>query len=175
MKKALIYWFAFLLLLASTSFLFVGCKATPAETKHTIEKTIETKIDSVSTIKISKAIQDSLLIKINEIRTAKPECDSITNAEIKNVLQRLNNAKKSGNNEFGVFYDQIKNEVVIYANIKEQIERDTAVLKAMLSDFKEMKQETIVKKVYPRWLVILAILGGLFILFLGWRISKIFI
>mgnify|MGYP006204457503 CR=1 FL=1 len=139
-----------------------------------IEKTIETKIDSVSTIKISKAIQDSLLIKINEIRTAKPECDSITNAEIKNVLQRLNNVKKSGNNEFGVFYDQIKNEVVIYANIKEQIERDTAVLKAMLSEFKEMKQETKIVEVYPKWLVILAILGGLFIIFLGWRFSKIF-
>lgn len=174
MKKALTYWFVFLFILAATSFLFVGCKAKPVETKHTIEKTIETKIDSVSTIKISKAIQDSLLIKINEIRTAKPECDSITNAEIKNALQRLNNVKKSGNNEFGVFYDQIKNEVVIYANIKEQIERDTAVLKEMLSDFKEMKQETIVKKVYPRWLVILAILGGLFIIFLGWRFSKIF-
>lgn len=175
MKKSLKYWFTMLLILLAVSFLVISCKAKPQpQNTHTIEKTIETKLDSVSTIKISKAIQDSLILKISQIKTAKPECDSITNAEIKHVLQRLNNVKKSGNNEFGIFFDELKNELVIYADIKEAIEKDTKILKSLISDLKNSKSETIVKEVYPKWLVWLAIVGGLSIAYILYRFSKIF-
>jgi len=170
MKKSLQYWFSMLLILLVSSFLVVSCKAKQQpQNTHTIEKTIETKLDSVSTIKISQAIQDSLILKINQIKTAKPECDSITNAEIKNVLQRLNNVKKSGNNEFGILYDELKNEIVIYANIKEAIEKDTKILKSLISDLKNSKSEIIIQEVYPKWLVWLAVIGGLSIAFIIYR------
>jgi hypothetical protein len=174
LENPLKYWFTMLLLLLLASVVIVGCKSKPIEQKHTIEKVIETKYDSTSVIQVSKAIQDSLFIKINEIKTIKPECDSITNAEIKKVLQRLNSIKKSGNNEFGVFYDALENQLVIYANLKESIDRDTRVLKGLLEQNKELKSETVEVKVYPKWLLVLSFIGVLFILFLAWRFSKIF-
>jgi hypothetical protein len=174
-KFLMLIWFAFLIIMVTSLMAsVVSCKAKPIEKTHTLERITQTKLDSTTVIAVSRAIQDSLLIQINKIKSAKPECDSLINNEIKNTLQRLNNIKKSGNNEFGIFYDALKNQVIVYANIKESIEKDTRVLKALLEQNKEFKTQTIEVKVYPKWLVYLAILGGLFILFIGFRFSKIF-
>lgn len=85
-----------------------GCKAKPIESNHTIETVLSQKKDSVKSIVINGAINDTLKIQVSKVQTAKPECDSITKAELERVLKLLNTRKKSGDNESGIYYDSLQ-------------------------------------------------------------------
>jgi hypothetical protein len=101
--------------------LLFGCASKPIENTHTIERIIEHKSDSVSSTQVNKAILDSLIIQIAKVKTAKPECDSITQATLDQVLRQLNSRKKSGDNEAGIYFDELKNQLVIWQKINETL------------------------------------------------------
>jgi hypothetical protein len=156
--------------------LFVGCAVKPIENTHTIEHIIEQKTDSVKTTQISKAILDSLIVKVAKVKTSKPECDSITQATLDQVLKQLNSYKKSGDNEAGIRYNEKLQQLVLWLKQGETKNQNLSTNKSIKDKEKEVKPPVIVKvKFIPFWIKILAWIGGLTVAFLGWRFARIFI
>lgn len=166
-------YFGFILFVA-LSVVVSSCKAKPVKEIHTIEKTIEKQKDSTSVTEISNAIIDSLKVKIAEIKTAKPECDSITNANIQELLSQIETSKTSGNNEIGFYYDQIKKMLVAYAKTGQSTNKETNTNNVNKEIEKDIQIKQIPVRYTPNWIKWLAGFGALFIIFLAWRFSKIF-
>lgn len=168
-KKLLTILFAI-----STGVLLIGCRSSqPIVTsqQEQIKKEVLT-VTSTKELKKTEAIIDSLKILIGEIKTAKPECDSITQAKISELLSRLNNHKSSGNNSFGSYYDKLKNELVIYANIAAtQNERISDLQSKLISESQKSKEIKPIKYI-PKEVKILAFLGLLLLLYLLFKILK---
>jgi len=160
--------------IALHSAIIFSCEAKKTENTHTIEKIIERQKDSVSTKEISQAITDSLFFKISKIKSTNPACDSLINIEIKKMLQQIATSKKSGANELGFYYDSIKNQLVAYGKINASLNEKIAVLKTATNSNKSVEIKNVPIKYIPKWVKILAWLGGLFMLFLLWRFYRIF-
>lgn len=154
---------------------FLCCSSKKTIPTHTIERIVERKTDSVKTTEISQAILDSLIVKVVKVKTAKPECDSITQATLDQVLRQLNSYKKSGSNEASVRYDEALGQIVVLLKQAQTKSQIIATNKLEKEKEKEVKPITIREKYIPQWVKILAFIGGLAILFLGWRIGRIFI
>ena len=164
-----------LFVLFALSLLFKSCATKPIESTHTIERIIEHHTDSVKTTTINKAIIDSLIIQIAKVKTAKPECDSVTQATIDQLLKQLNSRKKSGDNEVGIYYDDLKKAIITWNKIGETQSKNTATNK---QDSVANAEKEIVKvpvKYIPLWVSILAWIGFGFLVYAVWRIARIFI
>ncbi|MCV9929047.1 hypothetical protein OIU83_15385 [Flavobacterium sp. LS1R49] len=152
-----------------------SCKAKPMENSHTTQTVIASTKDSVKTTVISGAINDTLKIQLPKVQTAKPECDSITKAELQRVLQLLNSHKKSGDNEAGIYYDSLKNQIVAWQKIAQTKNENTTTNKKYIY----LKGDNLIKyvpvKYIPLWVKILASIGFATLLFVCYRISRIFI
>lgn len=152
-----------------------GCASKPIENTHTIERIIEHRTDSVKHKEINKEILDSLIIQLAKVKTAKPECDSVAQATLDQVLKQLNNRKKSGDNEAGIYYDELKNQILVWQKIAETANEKLATNKEKIYIKGDKEIIKVPVKYIPRWVAILAFIGGLTIVFLGWRIGRIFI
>lgn len=152
---------------------FGSCKSKPIGSVHNIESSKETTTDSVKTTEVNKAILDSLFIQIAKVKTAKPECDSITQATLDQILRQLNTRKKSGDNEAGIYYDELKKSIVAWQKIAETKNEKTAVNKTTKASITEKENIQVPVKYIPSWVKYLAYLGVAFILFLAWRFSRI--
>lgn len=151
-------------------FLVFSCGKKPIHTH-----TKETYVDSVSIKKIidrNARITDSLFHKLGEVRTVKPECDSITKAYLENFLKTLNTKKKSGGNEYGFYYDEMQKMLVMYANLAETVNEQNESKTAKVET--SSKTETIQVRYVPKWVAGLAFLGVFAIFFIVYRISRIF-
>ncbi|WP_123875939.1 hypothetical protein [Flavobacterium araucananum] len=152
-----------------------GCKAKPNETNHTVETVLSQKKDSVKSIVVNGAINDTLKIQVPEIRTSKPECDSVTKAELQYLLSLLDSYKKSGDNESGIYYDKLKKQIIAWQKIAQTKNENTVTNTKTIY----IKGDKLIKyvpvKYIPLWVKILAFIGGLAIVFLCWRIARIFI
>jgi hypothetical protein len=154
--------------------LLTGCRASQPVTtnqKETINKETSNKFINKETVR-NQEIIDSLKILIGQVRTSKPECDSITQAKIDELLGKLNTKKISGNNSFGAYYDKLKNELVIYANIAAtQNEKITELESKLITEIQKSKEIKPVKYI-PKEVKILAFFGLLIILYLLYKILK---
>ncbi|WP_281238162.1 hypothetical protein [Flavobacterium praedii] len=164
-----------LLTLFFTIMLLVGCKATPPTNTHTIERIIEHKTDSTKVTQVNKAILDSLVIKIAKVKTVKPECDSITQATLDQVLSQLNSYKKSGNNEYRIGYDAALKQIVILLKQAETKDESTTTNKVEKEKEKDKEIKPVLIKYIPWWVKYLAYLGGATLLYLAYRISRFFL
>lgn len=165
-----------LILFLSAFMTLVSCASKPIENTHTIERIIEQKTDSVKTTEVSKAILDSLIVKVAKVKTSKPECDSITQATLDQVLRQLNTYKKSGDNEAGVQYDEKLDRLVLWLKQAESKNENSVTNKSTKEKEKEVLPPVIVKvKFIPFWIKILAWIGGITLAFLAWRFGRIFI
>lgn len=166
----------FATILSLTITMIFGCVSKkPIESLHTIERIIEHKTDSSKITQVNKAIIDSLIIAIAKVKTAKPECDSITQATLDNVLAQLNSRKKSGDNEAGIYYDKLKKQIVLWQKLAETKTETTATNKQNNNSQIEKKVVLVPVKYIPLWVKILAWIGGLTLVFIAWRIARIFI
>ena len=98
-----------------------------------------------------------------------------TQATVDQLLSQLNNRKKSGDNEAGIYYDKLKKMLVIWQKMA-QTQNETLTTSKVNTDTKAEKQ--IVKvpvKYIPLWVKILAWTGFGFLLYIAWRIARIFI
>lgn len=147
----------------------VGCKA-KQETQRT-EKEIVIQNDTVF-ITQNQRVVDTLFVKIPEIISQKPECDSIANAEIQKLLKQLQTKKKSGSNEYGFYYDQYKKQLVAYAKLDSTF----SVYKS--NRIEKQHNTTEVKTIYrtekyvPFWIKILAGIGALALIYVVWKLKK---
>jgi len=133
--RGLVFYTVFILF-----FVLLGCKTKqqpPIVIKetNTIENSDFARVKSE--LNRSKAINDSLKMYIGNIRTAKPECDSVCQEALERQLENFNNLKTSGDNSFGVYYDKYRKMLVAHANLKETVSeyRDS------ISRIKERKSE----------------------------------
>lgn len=173
--KTFLQSFSFLIALFALSLLFKSCATKPIESTHTIERIIEHHTDSVKTTAINKAIIDSLIIQIAKVKTAKPECDSITQATIDQLLKQLNSRKKSGDNEVGIYYDDLKKAIITWNKIGETQSENTTTNKQDSVSNEEKEIVKIPVKYIPLWVKILAWIGFGFLVYAVWRIARIFI
>lgn len=155
MKKlkniALILWFTLLFcLLLLTIFSCTTAK------NVTTKNEVKTTKDSIVYLEKSKAITDSLIIELSEIKTSKNECDSIVNEELKKFLKLLNVQKTSGNNTVGFSYDDVKQLLIAYAKVGETTNKKEKI--------KETTTDTTTTEVpvkyTPKWIKTLAYIGG---------------
>lgn len=161
---------AFLLI----AILLFGCASKPIEKIHTIERIIEFKKDSVNVKQINKAVLDSLFIQIAKVKTVKPECDSITQVTLDQVLTQVNSRKKSGDNEAGIYYDELKRQIIAYIKSAETTNEKTA-LNTVKKDIKIEKEVVKVPVKYiPWWVKTLAWIGGITIAYVTYRVSRTF-
>ena len=177
MKKALIYWFAFLLVLAFTSFFFVGCKSKKTSTETNTKDSIFNSVATNTKTEISKAIEDSISKFIPVTKTGVKDCDSICDEKVTDLLQQLNFSKTSGNNSYKLLYDKHKRLLSFVAKQEQTINQLKTKKEVKERHFLKTKTITITKEV-PKSVNrfgFLDLMGVLFLLFLGWRFSKIFI
>lgn len=153
--------------------LATGCSKKPVATNiQSIDKKEITNTLKEREIVKTQAIIDSLKIAIFRVKTNRPECDSIANQKIDELLQRLNSKKTSGNNNFGVYFDELKRELVAYANVGEtQSEKIKELENKLLSEINK-KQETKPVQYIPEWVKYLALFGLLTILYIFYKIYK---
>lgn len=161
------------LLLIILCLMFGSCRSKPIQSAHSIERITEHTTDSVKTAVINEAILDSLFIQVAKVKTAKPECDSVTQATLDQILKQLNSRKKSGDNEAGIYYDELKNSIVAWQKVAQTQSEKTAVNKTATASSTEKEKVEIPVKYIPVWVKYLAYFGVAFILFLVWRFSKI--
>ena len=97
------------------SLLAVACKSVK-ETQQSQEVTQRTRIDSIFVEK-QVPLRDTVYINIPEIRTIKPECDSLCNEEIRKIMQQISVNRQQGEDSQGVYYNRYKGQLVVYQNI----------------------------------------------------------
>lgn len=162
MKKAIAYFFTLLIILLASSLFLVSCKAKPLPPEKHIEILKEKDTTShIKTIDNSKAIIDSLRIYIGQIKTSKPECDSVTQAAIENLLRTLNTSKQSGDNSYEIKYNQLLKRLDLIVKIGATKNEATTDYKAkeIYKYFKITPAPVIVKAPLPKWQLYLMIIG----------------
>lgn len=170
MKVLFFIFVAFLLALV-----LHGCASKPTESSHTIERIIERRTDTVKESQVNKAILDSLIIQLAKVKTAKPECDSITQATLNQVLKQINSRKKSGDNEAGIYYDEMKNQIIAWQKIAETYKEKLVTNKEKIYIKGDKEIVKIPLKYTPFWAKILAWIGLFSLLFWAYRISRIWV
>lgn len=144
--RAIIFYTLF-----TIAFLIMGCKAmqqTPIVIKETttVENSDFARVKSE--LNRSLAINDSLKTFIGNIKTAKPECDSVCQEALDRVLSNLNNKKQSGNNSFGVYYDKYQKAIIVTADLKETVSQLTDSI-SKITSFNSKTIEVPVPAPYP--------------------------
>jgi hypothetical protein len=173
--KLLLKVIAFLLIYFALCIALQACASKPIQNNRAIETVLTHKKDSIKRVVISNAVNDTLKIQVPKIQTIKPECDSITKAEVERVLELLNTSKKSGDNETGIYYDSLKNQIIAWQKIAQTKNETIATQKEYVYLKGDKSIEYVQVKFIPFWVKILAYLGGVFLVFLSWRIGRIFI
>jgi len=144
--RAVIFYTVFVLF-----FFLLGCKS-KQQKPIVIKETVTVENSDFARVKSelnrSKAINDSLKMYIGNIRTARPECDSVCQEALERQLSNFNNQKISGDNSFGIYYDKYKKMLVAHANLKETVsEYKDSISK--ISKFRSQLLEIPVPAPYP--------------------------
>lgn len=160
-RKAIAYFFALLTILLGSSIFLVSCKAKqlPPDTHTEISKQKDSS-SHIKTIDNSKAIIDSLSIVIGKIKTAKPECDSVTQVAIDNLLRTLNTSKQSGDNGYKIKYDELLKRLDLVIKIgptKNEVTKDFKSKDVFYDRF--ITKTITVKERLPKWQLYLMIIG----------------
>lgn len=156
------------------SIAIIGCKAKPIISTNTKETEKTSEIIKVKTTDNNLAVIDSLKILIQKVKTSKPECDSITNAKIDELMLQINSKKISGDNSFGIYYDKLRKELIAYAKIGATKTEVTSNHNYKTEILKEVSVKEIPVRYVPKWIQILAYIGAGAIAFGVFRIVKMF-
>lgn len=121
-QKGLVFWLVTVIATLLFSECFISCKS-----KKPLVETVTTVLESKELVSVrnelvkSKAINDSLFAFIGNIRTSKPECDSVCQEAVDKALQNVNSKKTSGGNQAGFYYDKYKKMLVAYSKLEETV------------------------------------------------------
>jgi hypothetical protein len=169
--KKLIYFFAILLA--------IGCKSKKPIIQQDTNVKDSSRYELVTDhkIEINKAVADSIAEILPLINTGVKDCDSICNKKCDELLSQANFYKKSGENNYKLHFDKEKRLLSFVANLEQTISELKSKKEIKERYFLKAKTITITKyeKMPVNKFGFLDFLGVLFLLFLGWRFSKIFI
>lgn len=172
MKKAIAYFFTMLMILFVASLFLISCKS--KQQQPDLNKEVFIQKDSVSHIKIidnNKAIIDSLRWYIGTIKTAKPECDSVTQAAIENILRNINSQKISGDNSYQLKYNQLLKRLDLVIKIgatKNEITNDFQLKETFRDRF--IRKTITLKERLPQWQLYLMLIGSAAIVFVLFKL-----
>ncbi|MFJ1491542.1 hypothetical protein [Capnocytophaga canis] len=162
--------FLLFLLLAVWIIGLSSCKSTK-QTLQKTEKQIVTINDTIYIVK-NQRVTDTIFMSVPKVKTIKPECDSLINSELQNQLKRLQTKKKSGNNEYGFYYDEYKKTLTAYATLDSTFTK----YKSNHTDKQSTYTETITiyktEKYIPFGVKILAWIGAISLIYIGFKIKK---
>lgn len=166
LKKFISSKFKIILLWLCLAFLVLSCKSQkPITYTQSKETNIATEVRTESERIKSLAILDSLKIAIEKVSTTRPECDSLTNAKIDELLAKINTQKSSGNNSYGFYFDKLKRELVAYATIGATQSENKSQQVNTQKTIVEKETVKIPVKFIPKWLQYLAWIGGILIVY----------
>lgn len=179
LENPLKYWLTMFLILLFASLCLVGCKAKPIiqEQKEIITDSIKENNVKIELTEVTKEIKDSNAVKMPVLHTGQGKIqDSICNARYNEALETINFYKKSGANSYKTFFNKETRMLYTIAEMEEIINSKDSTIHELKNTKKAVKNtvQTVVKTVYPEWLVYLAIIGGLSIIFWIYRITLIF-
>ena len=169
-SKCLAWWFVFLLVL-----LLCSCKSQKPIENKTDQKHFKFQFDS-SVVKVIQTpdSNDSLFVSIPSIKLAKPECDSICQAKIDEILKGINTKKTNGKNASGFYYDKYKNIIVAFNNLKGSTDSIIKNKKSNKEYFEITKTKTLIVNILTKEQLINLWIGRLFwVAFLVWGVLKI--
>lgn len=168
MKKLLTYLTALLIVT-----LVISCrtKQLPPDTQVTASSSNSSLHEKEKTDN-SKAILDSLRLLLAKVKTSRPECDSICQAEVDKAYSLLNMMKQSGDNSYELKYDALKRQLDLVMKIAATKNTDKAVVAETdkKSDSQSVRYVTI--KVIPDFYRYSAYLGWAAAAFIGLRIFQ---
>lgn len=173
--KTFIQSLVIVLVIFILSLFLKSCASKPIEKIHTVDHIVEYKTDSVQVTAINNAILDSIIIQVSKVKTTKPECDSITQVTLDQLLSQLNSRKKSGDNEVGIYYDDIKKMIVAWQKVAQTQNEKLVINKTAKETSVEKQIVEVPIKYIPLWIKCFAFLGFASIAFFVWRIAKIWV
>lgn len=169
MRKALTYWYIFIIsLLLITSLAVVSCgkKPTTTEIKET-KSTNNTEAKYVFKSQTFKSleIKDALAFSFPKIYTGATkveDCDSLCNEKIKEALSKVNTSKTSGDNSYKFYYDALNDQLVLNVELGETVTQlnDSIKIKNQLIEKLENNVRIEPKPYVPTIIKYLAFFGG---------------
>ena len=100
--------------------LFCSCSSTKKyKEQNTIVQSELKQNDSTKTTTINRVINDTLITPVVQSNTGNKVLDSLVNAKVDEILQKLNTAKTSGDNAYRLMYDKLKKQLEFYSKISQ--------------------------------------------------------
>jgi hypothetical protein len=143
MKKTILHFCTILLIFLGSSLFLASCKAQkqplePIVINHDKETTNTEKET------INKAIDDKTIIPVIASKTNNQVFDSLVNAKVDEILNKLNYQKQSGDNSLEVKYNALLKQLEINSKIGQTKNKDSITIG------KEKVEIPVIKKVpYP--------------------------
>ena len=179
MKKALIYWFSFLLWMYCSSVFLISCKSKVINKETIKDRSLyeSSDISKTSNTDRSLAIYDKFNSAVPYFKTGSTDknCDSLCNAKKEEWLRTLNQEKQSGNNGYQFYYDELTEQLKLNIEIGETVNmyHDSLAITKQLLRESESKTIEVPVKYIPKIVKILAGIGGCSLLFLVvWIVLK---
>lgn len=168
MKKLLTYLVALLLIMVAIS---CRTKQLPPDTQvnnssSTSKVTEKEKTDN------TKAIIDSLRLLLAKVKTSKPECDSICQAEVDKAYSLLNMMKQSGDNSYELKYDALKRQLDLVLKVAAAKNTEKTIIKETDKNSDSQGIKYVQVKVIPDFYRYSAYLGWAAAAFIGLRIFQ---
>ncbi|WP_314201251.1 hypothetical protein [Capnocytophaga sputigena] len=146
----------------------VSCKTHQPHTSH-YSHTSHTSHDTLI-ITRTLPIHDTLYIPIAPPRTGNNQCDTLCQQQLQQLLERLNTAKHSGQNNYGIYYDKYRQQLILYQNLQQQLNTYKSRNQQIHTSLYKMQPVPYV----PTWIKILATIGILVVIYICYRISQFF-
>jgi len=128
-----------LLLLLSSSLFLVSCKAQqPPQEPIVINHDKET----IATEKeiVNKAINDKTIIPVAPSKSNNTAFDSLVNAKVDEILNKLNYQKQSGDNSLEVKYNALLKQLEINSKIGQTTNKDKVKVQIQIKEVPVLKQ-----------------------------------
>ena len=147
----------------------VSCKTHQPHTSH-YSHTSHTSHDTLI-ITRTHPIHDTLYIPIAPPHTGNNHCDTLCQQQLQQLLERLNTTKHSGQNNYGIYYDKYRQQLILYQNLQQQLSQYQTHTTQTHTTTHTTQQIPV--PYTPQWLKILATIGTITIAYLIFRLVRL--
>ena len=147
----------------------VSCKTHQPHTSH-YSHTSHTSHDTLI-ITRTLPIHDTLYIPIVPPHTGNNQCDTLCQQQLQQLLERLNTTKHSGQNNYGIYYDKYRQQLILYQNLQQQLSQYQTHTTQTHTTTHTTQQIPV--PYTPQWLKILATIGTITIAYLIFRLVRL--
>lgn len=117
MKKSILHFVAILLIILSSSLLFISCKSKQIPMPEPIVINHNKEIISTEKEIINQPINNNTVIPVIASNTNNREFDSLVNSKVDEILNKLNYKNQSGDNSLQVKYNALLRQLDIISKV----------------------------------------------------------